>query len=126
MKIIVFSQLYRSKSATLEMAYDMENTFHVMYYLISHQTTECKKNRTYIRIESDRTLNESVWNEINRSRWYEIKLVWDRNRVYGFKPSSDQAVFWQKKLDTPHWISFDQQLLDFLSYQLGINTPDSK
>ena len=33
MKIIVFSQLYRSKSATLEIAYDAENRFLVMYYL---------------------------------------------------------------------------------------------
>ena len=43
---------------------------------------------------------------------------------YGFKPSSDQAVFWQNKLYTPHWICFDWQLLDFISYQLGIRTPD--
>ena len=39
MKIIVFSQLYRSKSATLEIAYDMKNIFLVMYFLVSLQTT---------------------------------------------------------------------------------------
>ena len=44
MKIMIFIQLYRSKSATLEIAYDMQNRFLVMYSLISPQTTESKNN----------------------------------------------------------------------------------
>ena len=36
----------------------------------------------YIQIESDRTLNESVWTEINWSQWYELKLMWNRNPAY--------------------------------------------
>ena len=32
-KIIVLSQLYRSKSATLEIANDVKNRFFVMYYM---------------------------------------------------------------------------------------------
>ena len=35
MKTLVFSQLYRSKSATLEIAYDMKNRILPMYSLIS-------------------------------------------------------------------------------------------
>ena len=44
MNIIVFSQLYRSESVTLEIADDMKNRFLAMYSLISPQTTECKNN----------------------------------------------------------------------------------
>ena len=44
MKIIVFSQLYCSKSATLEIAYDMKKRFLVMYYLFPPQTAECRNN----------------------------------------------------------------------------------
>ena len=40
LKVIVFSQLYRSKPATLDIAYDMKNIFLVMYYLIYPETTE--------------------------------------------------------------------------------------
>ena len=44
MIIVVFSQLYHLKSATLEIAYDMKNRFLVMYSLMSPQTIECKNN----------------------------------------------------------------------------------
>ena len=64
MKVIVFSQLYRSKLATLKIAYDMKNRFLVMYSLISPAQTI----RTYIRIKSDLTVNESVSTEINCSQ----------------------------------------------------------
>ena len=60
MKIIVYNQLYRSKSATLEIEYDIRNRFLAMYNVFPPDTTECKKIRPYIRIDSDRTLNESV------------------------------------------------------------------
>ena len=35
MVIIVFSQLYHSKLASLETAYDMKNRFIAMYYIFS-------------------------------------------------------------------------------------------
>ena len=44
MKIISFSLLYCSKSATLEIAYNIKNRFLVMYSLISPQTTDWKNN----------------------------------------------------------------------------------
>ena len=53
MKIIVFSQLYRSKSVTLEIAYDMKNRFIVMYYLFTLKKQIKKVIRTYIGIYSD-------------------------------------------------------------------------
>ena len=70
-----------------------------------------------------------IWDRLFASGVADVSLKYSGNYSsifwrYGFKPSSDQVVFWQKKLDTPHWICFDWQLLDFLSYQLGINTPD--
>ena len=59
-----------------------ENRFLVMYSLISHETTECKNNSYVHSNKSHLTLNESVWTEINCSQWYEIKLMWNRNRAY--------------------------------------------
>ena len=44
MKIIVFSQLYRSKSATLEITYGIKNRFLIMYYPFPPQTTEQKND----------------------------------------------------------------------------------
>ena len=60
MIIIVFSQLHRSKSATLEIACGMENKFLVVYDLFPLKQKSAEKIRTYIQIFSDRTLNESV------------------------------------------------------------------
>ena len=50
MKIIVFSQLYRSKSATLEIAYDMKIDFLLcnLYFPLNQQSA--KTIRTYIQI----------------------------------------------------------------------------
>ena len=81
-KIVVFSQLYRSKSATLEIAYDMKIDFLLcnLYFPLKQQSA--KTIRTYIQILSDLTLNESVWTEINCSQWYDLKLMWNRNRAY--------------------------------------------
>ena len=59
-KMIVFSQLYRSKSRTLEIAYDMKNRFLVTYYIVPPQKKECKTKSIYIRIDYDITINESV------------------------------------------------------------------
>ena len=53
MKKFVFSQLYRSKSVTLEIAYDMKNRFIVMYYLFTLKQQIKKVIRTYIGIYSD-------------------------------------------------------------------------
>ena len=60
MKIIVFCQLYRSKSATLEIAYDMKIDFLLcnLYFPLNQESA--KTIRTYIQIKSDLTLNESV------------------------------------------------------------------
>ena len=68
MIIIVFSQLYRSKSATLEMAksatleiaYDMkiDSLLCNLYFPLKQQSA--KTIRTYIQIKSDLTLNEFV------------------------------------------------------------------
>ena len=62
MKIIVLSQLYRSKSATLGITYDMKNWFLIMYYLFPHQTTEFKQKIVctleYIMIEPRMNLSE--------------------------------------------------------------------
>ena len=82
MEIIVLSQLYRSKSATLEITYNMKIYFLLcnLYFHLKQQSS--KKIRTYIQIYSDPTLNESVWTEINCSQWYELKLMWNRNRAY--------------------------------------------
>ena len=82
MNIVVLSQLYRLKSATIDIMYNMKHIFLVVYSIISLQITEWKKNRTYIQIESDQTLNDSVWTEINGSQWYEKKMMWDRNLSY--------------------------------------------
>ena len=82
MNIIVLSQLYRLKSATIDIMYNMKHIFLVVYSIISLQITEWKNNRTYIQIESDRTLNDSVWTEINGSQGYEIKMMWNRNLSY--------------------------------------------
>ena len=49
MIIIVFSKLYRSKSAVLEIAYDMKNRFLAVYYLFLSQTVECK-NILYVHL----------------------------------------------------------------------------
>ena len=50
MKILVFSQLYRSKSATLEIAYDMKIDFllYNLYFPLNQQSA--KTIRTYIQI----------------------------------------------------------------------------
>ena len=47
-KIIVFSQLYRSKSATPEIAYNMKNRFLVMYDINNLKQQSSKTVRTYI------------------------------------------------------------------------------
>ena len=44
-KIIVLSQLYRSKSANLDIAYDMKNRFLVMSYLFSAKKQSAKTIR---------------------------------------------------------------------------------
>ena len=71
MRMIVFSQLYCSKSATLEIAYDMkiDSLLCNLYFPLKQQSA--KTICTYILIKSHRTLNESVWTEINWSQWYE-------------------------------------------------------
>ena len=43
MKIIVFSQMYRSKLTTLEIAHDMKNRFLVMYYIFHPQKNKVQK-----------------------------------------------------------------------------------
>ena len=60
MRILVFSQLYRSKSATLEIAYDMkiDSLLCNLYFPLNQQSA--KTIRTYIQIKSDRILNEYV------------------------------------------------------------------
>ena len=52
MKILVFSLLYRSKSATLEIAYDMKIDFLLcnLYFPLNQQSA--KTIRTYIQIKS--------------------------------------------------------------------------
>ena len=82
MKILVFSQLYCSKSAILEIAYDMKIDFLLcnLYFPLKQQSA--KTIRTYIQIKSHRTLNEYVWTEINCSQWHELKMMWNRNCAY--------------------------------------------
>ena len=60
MKVLVFSQLYHSKSATQEIAYDMkiDSLLCILYFPLKQQSA--KTIRTYIQIKSDQTLNESV------------------------------------------------------------------
>ena len=82
MKFTVFRKLYRSISATLDIAYNIKKGFLVSYYIFPPQTIECKTIRTYIRIDYDQALNESVWIEILFSQWYEIKMMWNRTRAY--------------------------------------------
>ena len=82
MKMLVFSQLYRSKSATLEIAYDMKLDFFLCNLCFLLKPHSAKTIRTYIQIKSDRTLKEFVWTEINCSQWYELKLMWNRNPAY--------------------------------------------
>ena len=82
MKIIVFSQFFRSNSATLEIAYNMKIDFLLCNIYCPLKQQSAKTIRTYIQICSDLTLNESVWTEINCSQWYELKLMWNRNRAY--------------------------------------------
>ena len=61
MKIIGFSSSYRSKSSTLEIAYNMKNRFLVMYYYpFPPQKQSAKTIRMYIIIDSDQNLNEPV------------------------------------------------------------------
>ena len=81
MKILVFSQFYRSNSATLEIAYDMkiDSLLYILWFPLKQQIA--KTIRTYIPIESDLTLNDYVWTEINCSQWYELKLMWNRNKT---------------------------------------------
>ena len=50
MRIILFIELCCSKSATLQVSYDMKNKFPFMFYLINPQTIELKTIHTYIRI----------------------------------------------------------------------------
>ena len=82
MIINIFSQLYRSKSSTLEILYNMKNRFLVMHYLFTLKQQSAKTISTCIRIDSDRTLNEYIWTKIQYSQWYEIKIMWNRNRAY--------------------------------------------
>ena len=60
MKILVFSQLYSSKSTTLEIAYDMkiDSLLSNLYFPLKQQSA--KTIRTYNQRKSDLTLNESV------------------------------------------------------------------
>ena len=59
-EIIVFSQLHRSKFATLEIAYDMKIDFLLCILQFTLKQQGAKTICTHIRIESDLTLNESV------------------------------------------------------------------
>ena len=68
MKILVFSQFYRSKSKTLEIAYNMKIDFLLCNIYFPLKQKSAKTIRTYIQIKSDLTLNESVSTEINCSQ----------------------------------------------------------
>ena len=60
MIIIVFSEEYHLKSATLEIAYNMKTWFLVMYYLYPLKQQSAKIICTYSGIDYDLTLNEYV------------------------------------------------------------------
>ena len=60
MKIIVFSQLYRSQSATLEIAYNIKIDSLLCNLQFPLKQKSAKTIRTYIKIKSDQTLNEYV------------------------------------------------------------------
>ena len=87
-KILVFGQLYRSKSAILEIAYDMKIDFLLCNLCFPLKQKSAKTIRTYIQIKSDRTLNDFVWNEINCSPWYELKF-WSSFSVVSVPRPSD-------------------------------------
>ena len=52
----------------------------IIYHPLKRKSakTICK----YIQTDYYRTLNESVWIEIQCSQWYEIKIMWNRNHAY--------------------------------------------
>ena len=70
--------MYRSKSATVNIAYDLKKK--VLFYvelvsILPFRQHSARSICTYIRIDSVQTLNESVWTEIHCSQWYEIKMM---------------------------------------------------